>query len=117
MRKTVKDRSRRTPVLPTPEEDKAINAGIASDPDSPEIGDDFFKKAKPAKEFFPPEMYGALKALKRPRGRPAVENPKVMTAIRLDADVLEAFKATGRGWQTRVNTALREYVKDHSLEG
>jgi uncharacterized protein (DUF4415 family) len=35
--------------------------------------------------------------------------------MRVDADVLEAFKATGRGWQTRVNSALREAVA-HGLK-
>src|SRR5574337_812634 len=38
---------------------------------------------------------------------------KVPTTIRFDADVLEALKATGRGWQTRVNEAMREWVKKH----
>ena len=30
--------------------------------------------------------------------------------MRVDADVLDAFKATGQGWQTRINAALREAV-------
>ena len=42
------------------------------------------------------------------RGRPPVANPKVSTTIRLSRDVIEHFKAGGRGWQTRINTALRE---------
>lgn len=40
--------------------------------------------------------------------------PKVSTTIRLDADVLTALKATGRGWQTRVNEAMRDWVKAHA---
>ena len=44
------------------------------------------------------------------RGRPASATPKVFTAIRLDADVLEALRATGPGWQTRVNELLRGAV-------
>ncbi len=36
---------------------------------------------------------------------------KVPTTIRFDADVLAALKATGKGWQTRVNEAMREWVK------
>ncbi len=35
---------------------------------------------------------------------------KQSTTLRLDADVLAALKATGKGWQTRVNEVLREYV-------
>ena len=36
---------------------------------------------------------------------------KVVTTIRLDADVLEALRASGKGWQSRVNDALRDLVK------
>ena len=48
--------------------------------------------------------------IKRGRGRPtgAVKRPALN--MRIDADVLEAFKATGQGWQTRINAALREAV-------
>lgn len=42
------------------------------------------------------------------RGRPKLEARKVSTTIRLDADVLERFKAEGPGWQTRINEALRK---------
>jgi protein subunit release factor A len=45
------------------------------------------------------------------RGRPKAESPKLSTTIRLDADVLEAFRATGPGWQSRINEALRLAVK------
>jgi uncharacterized protein (DUF4415 family) len=42
------------------------------------------------------------------RGRPRAAAPKVSTTIRLDADVLAAFKAQGAGWQSRINAALRK---------
>ena len=48
--------------------------------------------------------------LRRP-GRPKVEQPKVPVTMRVDADVLEALKASGTGWQTRVNQVLREAVR------
>ena len=48
-------------------------------------------------------------------GRPKSDNPKIATTVRLDADVLSAFKATGKGWQTRMNAALRDYVQSHSM--
>lgn len=41
------------------------------------------------------------------RGRPPVAQRKVATTIRLDVDVLAAFKETGPGWQTRINETLR----------
>jgi uncharacterized protein (DUF4415 family) len=42
------------------------------------------------------------------RGRPRIDTPKVSTTLRLDSDVLEAFKANGQGWQGRMNAALRK---------
>ncbi|MBK6998696.1 MAG: BrnA antitoxin family protein [Rhodoferax sp.] len=55
-----------------------------------------------------PEMIAGYKA--RAAGRPVGSvkaNPKVSTTIRLDPDVLDAAKATGKGWQTRVNAVMR----------
>jgi uncharacterized protein (DUF4415 family) len=48
--------------------------------------------------------------IKRGRGRPATAVKRPTLNMRIDADVLEAFKATGQGWQTRINAALREAV-------
>ena len=45
--------------------------------------------------------------MKKMRGRPAGTN-KTLVHIRLDNDLLERFKATGSGWQTRMNDALRK---------
>lgn len=45
------------------------------------------------------------------RGRPRAAHPKVSTTIRLDADVLDHFKAGGKGWQTRINAALRKAIE------
>jgi uncharacterized protein (DUF4415 family) len=42
------------------------------------------------------------------RGRPKSHAPKVSTTLRLDPDVLAAFKAGGAGWQSRINAALRK---------
>ena len=42
------------------------------------------------------------------RGRPKALAPKVSTTLRLDPEVLDAFKAEGPGWQTRMNAALRK---------
>lgn len=41
-------------------------------------------------------------------GRPKAKVTKVSTTIRLDPDVLEKFRATGPGWQSRINDALRK---------
>ena len=50
---------------------------------------------------------------KRRAGRPAGSGSKEQVAIRLDRDILEAFRASGAGWQTRMNAVLREWVNTH----
>ena len=47
-------------------------------------------------------------------GRRKAESPKVFTGIRLDADAVDTFKAAGKGWQTRMNTALGDWLRSHS---
>ncbi|WP_281281328.1 BrnA antitoxin family protein [Peteryoungia ipomoeae] len=51
-----------------------------------------------------------LKATPVRVGRPASEKPKVSTTIRLDQDVIEAFRRDGPGWQSRINAALKEWL-------
>jgi len=51
---------------------------------------------------------------RRRAGRPAGSGNKEQISIRLDRRVLAAFRATGTGWQTRVNDALADWLKDHS---
>ena len=108
MRETIKTRLGRVIELPTPEEDAQINAGIAADPDTFELDDEWFARALPAKEFFSPEAYAQLCAMRRrgPKDKPL----KVPTTIRFDADVLAALRSKGQGWQTRVNALLRNAV-------
>jgi uncharacterized protein (DUF4415 family) len=48
------------------------------------------------------------------RGRPPKSSTKVLTTLRLDPDVVAGLRATGSGWQTRVNDAMREWLKTHS---
>lgn len=66
------------------------------------------RKARPAKEVLP-HLIGtrAAKAALRPRGRPKSERKKQVISIRLDADLLGELRASGPGWQKRVNDALR----------
>ena len=55
--------------------------------------------------------YWQQSTLKRDRGRPVVPVKRPTLNMRIDPDVLNAFKATGPGWQTRINTALRDAVE------
>jgi uncharacterized protein (DUF4415 family) len=54
-----------------------------------------------------PEMAAAIA---KKRGRPPVERPKRQVTVRLDADIIDALKADGPGWQTRMNEKLRRVV-------
>jgi uncharacterized protein (DUF4415 family) len=85
--------------VPTPEEDAKITAAAMRDPDARPYTDEEWSQVKP----------------KRGRGRPAQEIKKEPISIRLDVRVLEAFKATGEGWQTRMNDALTEYALSHEM--
>ena len=102
--------------LPTEQEEAEINAGISADPDTFELAEDNFRRMRAASEVLP-ELFGAELAaemLKPKGGRPKSESPKIFTGLRLDADVLEAFRATGKGWQTRINEALKEWLREHA---
>ena len=88
----------------TDDEEAQIQKGIAEDPDNPEWTAQDFADARPFSEVFP-EL---AESIRRARGRPSVEQPKRQISLRLDPDVIDAFKATGKGWQGRVNDALRK---------
>ena len=71
-----------------------------------ELTQDDIKQFKPSAEVLPSEHFKTLTK----RGRPPKAQPKKSTTVRLDLEVLEYFRATGKGWQTRLNEVLREYV-------
>jgi uncharacterized protein (DUF4415 family) len=62
-----------------------------------------------AREVLPPEVYATLTRGKA--GRPPKPNRKVAIKLRLDPDIVAAFRATGEGWQTRINGVLRRAIK------
>jgi uncharacterized protein (DUF4415 family) len=78
------------------------------DPNDATAVDAFWKDAIPSRAL--PELREKLAQRRRGPGRAPL---KVPTTIRLDPDVLAALKATGRGWQTRVNDAMRDWLKTH----
>jgi uncharacterized protein (DUF4415 family) len=88
-------------IRPTPEEDVEITAAALSDPDAMPFTEAEWQAAKPS-----------LRLGNQPtKGEPL----KIPTTIRFDADVLAALKATGKGWQNRVNDAVREWIKHQEI--
>jgi uncharacterized protein (DUF4415 family) len=103
-------------IIPTQEEDAAITAGITADEDARELDATWFKEAKPASKVLPSIMgEEAADVMLKRRGRRPGTNNKVATSVRFDNDLLDAFKATGDGWQTRMNDALRDWAKKHHM--
>ncbi len=74
-----------------------------------DLTDEELARFRPAAEVLPASLMSKLNR----GGRPVSENPKVSTTVRFDPEVLAAFKATGRGWQTRMNNALKEWLATH----
>ena len=83
------------------------------DDDNPEWTSEDIAKARPAMEVFT-EVFGseAAESIRRSRGRPRKFDKKVIQTLRLDADVLEAYRQQGSGWQTRINHVLREHMPE-----
>jgi len=81
------------------------------DEDNPEWTTAEIKKARPALDVVR-EVFGDRVGteLRRGRGRPRKEDRKVNQTLRIDADVLEAYRKEGKGWQTRINVVLRQHM-------
>jgi uncharacterized protein (DUF4415 family) len=85
-----------------------MTADVVRDDDNPEWTAADFKRARDEEHLLPPEVRALIK---RPRGRPKLDVTKTAVKLRLDPDVVEAFKSTGPGWQSRMNDALRRAAK------
>lgn len=90
---------RRPLIEPTEEEDAAITAAAASDPDARELTDEDLAGLRPFAEVYP--------ELVRRRG-PQRAPTKMQVSIRLDRDVVDRFRRDGPGWQARMNQVLRQ---------
>ncbi len=87
-----------TLIRPTAEEDVYLTEAAMSDDAIPLLTDEEWEAVKP----------------KFKRGRPQAVVTKERITIRLSHDVVEKFRATGEGWQTRIDAALRDWLKTHS---
>ena len=85
--------------MPKEEENRPAPAWVDRD-DAPLLTDQFFDRA---------EIRNGHQIVRR--GRPPLPNPKQAVKLRLDADVLAAYRKTGAGWQTRINADLRKARK------
>ena len=85
-------------ILPTPAEDAAITAAALADPDAVPLTDAEWEQVKPLVR----------------RGRPLGSGTKTQVTLRLDVEVVEKFRASGDGWQTRINEALKSWVRTHA---
>ena len=86
-------------VLVTDQEEVKIQKGIRADPDAESLSDAEWEKVKPFVRL----------------GRPKAEVTKERITIRLSRDVVSTFRATGDGWQTRMDAALKQYIAEHHL--
>lgn len=86
-------------IAPTHEEEVAITTAAMSDPDAMPFTDAEWEAVKPLVRI----------------GRPKAEVTKERITIRLSRDVVTQFRATGEGWQTRVDSALRQFITEHPI--
>jgi uncharacterized protein (DUF4415 family) len=86
-------------VMPSVAEDKAITAAAKSDPDAQPLT---------------PTQLKAMVPLKALRGRPRSEKTKQLVSVRYSREVIEYFKSTGDGWQSRMDDVLLKYVAQHT---
>ena len=79
---------------------------VVFDDDNPEWTKEDFARARPPHEIFPPEILAAF-----PKTRGVQQAPKkVAISIRLSQDVIDFFKSSGPGWQTRIDETLKKAI-------
>jgi uncharacterized protein (DUF4415 family) len=99
-----------TPEMTTDTDDAASRP----DEDNPQWSREETRTARPALEAIG-EIFGAqaAKAIRRRGGRPAKADRKVNQTLRLDPDVLDAYRQEGPGWQAHMNKVLRQHMPRH----
>jgi len=103
-RRALREAIKALPPL-TDEEEARIQAGIALDPDNPELTEEEMATAKPFREVFP-DLY---ESIKRSRGRPKVANPREPVTLRLSAETIARYKALGgEDWRATMVATLEK---------
>lgn len=80
---------------------------VALDPDAPEATDEHIAQAKPFREAFSKLAESIDREIIK-RGRPKTDTQKTPVTIRLDLDLVDHYKAMGKGWQSQINRDLRK---------
>ncbi len=90
---------------------KTDDAASRPDEHNPEWTPENFRRARSALDVIT-DIFGAdtAETLRRGRGRPPKEDRKVNQTLRLDTDVLAAYRNIGKGWQTLINDVLRQHM-------
>jgi uncharacterized protein (DUF4415 family) len=96
MSKPLKNISLKNPTL---EEDRLITAAAKSDPDALPLTD---------------EQMRAMVPMRLLRGRPKLANKKQLVSIRYSPEVIDYFRASGAGWQSRMDAVLKDYIEARS---
>jgi uncharacterized protein (DUF4415 family) len=96
----------RKPEYHSDEREAEIQRGIAEDPDNPELTDEEFAQMRPARETNPDIVEDWLRRTRGKQQKPT----KVLVSLRLERDVVDRLRASGRGWQSRANEMLRKAV-------
>ncbi|MDQ1186507.1 BrnA antitoxin family protein [Agrobacterium larrymoorei] len=91
----------------TKEEEVEVQRMIDRDPEAPEATDEQLAQAKSFRQVFPELAESIDREIAR-RGRPKAESHKTSVTIRLDPDIVAHYKASGKGWQSRMNNDLRK---------
>ncbi|MFH6783811.1 MULTISPECIES: BrnA antitoxin family protein [Methylobacterium] len=89
-------------------EEAELQARMAADPDAREMTEEELGRMRPAREVLPPAPFDALT---KQRGRPRSPSKLVQVTLRLDPEALEAIRASGPGWQTRINETVKRAAK------
>ena len=94
----------------TDEEDRAITEAALTDRDARPLDEKRLARMRPASAADAADLSRRV----RGRGRPALDAPKRLVSLRLDPEVIERFRATGPGWQSRINEVLRAHLPEGS---
>jgi len=109
--KAARDKAVRSMAAMTPAEDAGLTAAALADPENPPLTGR--RRSRPASEAVPQIVaaYEAGTLWRRGQRGPQKAATKRKVSLRMDPDVLDHYRATGDGWQSRINDTLRRTAK------